>query len=165
MSRGMWTKRRCSTSALARTTALIHKPTLEGGSVSSTSMPFLLPFVKSSSTSILVNLHFSISIHLLDSISQQRLFSVVYEVVTYLLAALRPLTEFNPKCFEKFWGLSDCGEPEIPADGQVTITNSTRYQEARYECSPGYELSGMSIRRCSGRKWNGFQPLCNAYIC
>jgi len=57
-------------------------------------------------------------------------------------------------------GLADCGEPEVPANGRVTITNSTNYQEARYECDPGYDISGISIRQCYGRKWNGYQPLC-----
>ncbi|KAK4018928.1 hypothetical protein OUZ56_000963 [Daphnia magna] len=56
--------------------------------------------------------------------------------------------------------LADCGEPEIPAFGEVTITTSSLYQEARYNCRAGYELQGTNLRTCYGRDWNGEQPIC-----
>lgn len=58
--------------------------------------------------------------------------------------------------------LADCGEPEIPAFGEVTITTSSLYQEARYNCRAGYELQGTNLRTCYGRDWNGEQPICNS---
>lgn len=56
--------------------------------------------------------------------------------------------------------LSDCGEPEIPANGEVTITTQSTYQEANYTCRYGYELRGQQTRTCYGRSWNGNQPTC-----
>ncbi|XP_057370604.1 uncharacterized protein LOC130691648 isoform X2 [Daphnia carinata] len=56
--------------------------------------------------------------------------------------------------------LADCGEPEIPAFGEVTITTASLYQEARYNCRVGYELQGTNLRTCYGRDWAGEQPIC-----
>ena len=60
--------------------------------------------------------------------------------------------------------LAFCGEPEIPAFGEVTITTVSDYQLATYNCRNGYELQGNSNTSiCRGRSWEGEQPLCITY--
>lgn len=61
--------------------------------------------------------------------------------------------------------LNDCGEPEIPANGEVSIKSQTNYQEAEYNCRYGYELKGERVRTCYGRVWSGDQPTCNLLRC
>jgi len=56
--------------------------------------------------------------------------------------------------------LMDCGEPEVPANGEVTLTTTASSIEARYNCQFGYEMFGNEIRNCYGRNWEGDQPIC-----
>lgn len=60
--------------------------------------------------------------------------------------------------------LADCGEPEIPAFGNVAINTGSTNQEAKYHCNNGYELQGSDVRRCYGRNWDGEQPICKLYF-
>lgn len=60
--------------------------------------------------------------------------------------------------------LADCGEPEIPAFGEVAITTGSSSQEARYHCRYGYELQGSEIRTCKGRTWSNEQPICKPFL-
>lgn len=102
-------------------------------SASSTAARLLLMFVKLLSTPIRVRV-FQLT---LDKISSLAYNNYVFDIA-----------------------VSDCGEPEIPAFGEVTITTSSSYQEARYNCRSGYELQGKDVRTCYGRDWEGEQPIC-----
>ena len=67
--------------------------------------------------------------------------------------------------FDILWSaLSDCGEPEIPANGQVYLNNQNNYLEANFTCRDGYELKGEGVRMCTGRTWSGNQPTCKCEI-
>ena len=55
----------------------------------------------------------------------------------------------------------DCGEPEVPANGEVELTTTPMSIEARYNCLFGYEMVGNQLRNCYGRFWDGEQPICN----
>lgn len=56
--------------------------------------------------------------------------------------------------------LNDCGEPEIPAHGNATITTNSMDLVVTYACEYGYELRGNTQRTCRGRSWDGQQATC-----
>ena len=52
--------------------------------------------------------------------------------------------------------------PHSPANGEVSISGMKTDAYLSYTCYPGYELKGVSSRRClvSGN-WSAEEPLCS----
>ena len=60
----------------------------------------------------------------------------------------------------------DCGNLTDPANGQVTFTAGTKFnQTATYSCNTGYNLVGDSTRTCQAtRVWCGSAPTCQGML-
>ena len=54
----------------------------------------------------------------------------------------------------------ECGEPEVPAHGLVSIRTHEGVQIASYSCQDGYQLQGLTDRSCDGTGWSGKEPVC-----
>jgi len=56
----------------------------------------------------------------------------------------------------------DCGTLSDPANGLVShLSGTTSGQIATYNCDPGYNLTGESIRMCQvNATWSGIAPTC-----
>ena len=57
-------------------------------------------------------------------------------------------------------GLFECGRPEIPTDGRVSIVTNQNGQVATYSCKSGYMMVGGSERTCNATQWTGTEPIC-----
>ena len=60
----------------------------------------------------------------------------------------------------------NCGTLTDPANGQVSHTAGTTYQQiATYNCDPGYTLVGDSTRTCQAiGMWSGSEPTCQGAL-
>lgn len=55
----------------------------------------------------------------------------------------------------------DCGPLPPPKNGQVSLTSTTLFSVATYECERGFGLVGVSSRVCqSDGKWSEKEPIC-----
>ncbi|CAL4133700.1 unnamed protein product [Meganyctiphanes norvegica] len=55
----------------------------------------------------------------------------------------------------------DCGEPEVPENGNVESDHTDLNASALYYCNQGYQIYGNDTRVCSGDgKWSGDFPQC-----
>ena len=59
----------------------------------------------------------------------------------------------------------DCGNLTAPANGQVTLTETTFGRTANYSCNTGYNLVGNSTRTCQETgEWSGSVPTCEGML-
>ena len=57
----------------------------------------------------------------------------------------------------------DCGDPDSPANGDVSYTTTTEGSVADYSCDEGYDLNGVTQRICqSNNTWSGDVPTCES---
>ena len=55
----------------------------------------------------------------------------------------------------------DCGSLPRPANGAVSLTNTTYNSVATYSCNDGYNLMGDATRTClASGSWSGTAPTC-----
>ena len=55
----------------------------------------------------------------------------------------------------------DCGSLPDPAFGKVNYSSTLFGSEAVYECNIGYNLQGLTSRKCeANRNWSGVTPTC-----
>ena len=55
----------------------------------------------------------------------------------------------------------ECAKLKGPANGEVTLTGTTRGSLAKYRCDHGYKLEGLSTRVCEENgKWSSKAPVC-----
>jgi hypothetical protein len=64
--------------------------------------------------------------------------------------------------FHRFAGQFECGRPEIPANGRVSIVTNQNGQVATYSCKPGYMMVGTGERTCNTTQWTRTEPICIA---
>lgn len=58
--------------------------------------------------------------------------------------------------------LGDCGDPDIPNNGNKSDTGSLVGDTVMYTCNSGYRLFGDTSRTCQPNgQWTGIQPQCN----
>lgn len=57
---------------------------------------------------------------------------------------------------------ADCGQPELPVNGQVSLPSTTAGSLATYICNDGHVLVGNRQRTCrsSNGTWSGAIPTC-----
>ena len=59
----------------------------------------------------------------------------------------------------------DCGNLTDPANGRVTLTETTFGQTATYSCNTGYNLVGNSTRTCQATgEWSRSAPTCQGLL-
>ena len=59
----------------------------------------------------------------------------------------------------------DCGNPEIPANGDVRFTNTTEGSVTDYSCDEGYDLNGVTQRVCQRNStWSESVPTCESKL-
>jgi hypothetical protein len=58
----------------------------------------------------------------------------------------------------------DCGAPPIPANGRVSTSSGTQFNDsASYSCNDGYKIEGSPSRTCQANgSWSGSAPTCVA---
>jgi len=56
----------------------------------------------------------------------------------------------------------DCGEPTVPTNGTVTITNGTEYgAEVTFDCDTGFRIDGNASSVCQHTgQWEPGTPNC-----
>ncbi|XP_065841870.1 CUB and sushi domain-containing protein 1-like [Oscarella lobularis] len=60
----------------------------------------------------------------------------------------------------------DCGVVKSPANGQVTVLNTTYGSVASFQCNSGHRLVGPSSRQCQANgQWSSIPTLCDALYC
>jgi len=56
----------------------------------------------------------------------------------------------------------DCGIPDAPVNGNVSLSSTTVGHTVNYTCEQGYKLLGTSSRTCQDNgQWSGTQPSCS----
>ncbi len=57
-----------------------------------------------------------------------------------------------------------CGFLQSPENGRLILLDGTSVGSvARYECNPGFVLSGSAARSCeSDGNWSGVEPICES---
>lgn len=57
-----------------------------------------------------------------------------------------------------------CGEPEVPNNGRVDISDGTFFEDVcRYSCDAGYMLVGPANRTCQADgQWSGSERICES---
>ena len=59
------------------------------------------------------------------------------------------------------WAVVDCGIPQAPANGSVTVSGTTFNSTATYSCDSGYILHGNITRTClETGLWSTSSPTC-----
>lgn len=60
----------------------------------------------------------------------------------------------------------DCGYPETPSNGQVSVREGTRVgAKVRYSCDYGYNLVGSVVRTCrEDGRWSPAAPTCQSEL-
>ncbi|XP_018585768.2 sushi, von Willebrand factor type A, EGF and pentraxin domain-containing protein 1 isoform X1 [Scleropages formosus] len=61
---------------------------------------------------------------------------------------------------------AECGPPDSPEHGSMTISDTELGALVHYSCDEGYELEGQTVRQCiSGQQWSDSAPRCMAVSC
>jgi len=59
----------------------------------------------------------------------------------------------------------NCGDPDSPANGDVSFTTTTEGSIADYSCDEGYDLNGVTQWRCQGNNsWSESVPTCESKL-
>ena len=59
----------------------------------------------------------------------------------------------------------NCGDPDSPANGDVSFTTTTEGSIADYSCDEGYDLNGLTQRICqSNNSWSESVPTCEGKL-
>ena len=71
----------------------------------------------------------------------------------------------SPYCLISKFFLSlvvDCGVVKSPANGQITVLNTTYGSVASFQCNSGHSLVGPSSRQCQANgQWSSIPTLCD----